>query len=106
MVGGMFKMNTEMRRQGDLLFIKTNKHAGTLTKKDGIILKSDVTGHAHRLEKGDVYVNVPDREFHGNFYLFLHEDSRILHEEHDPLHLAAGIWEVRRQREVNGYVYD
>ena len=98
----------EMYRQGDLLFIRNGKNpVGTLIKSKDI-LKSSVTGHAHRISVGDVYVNEDITwEDKGNFYLVIPEGgARLIHEEHKTIKLPEGNYEVRRQREVSGYVKD
>lgn len=98
---------TEMYRQGDLLFIKTNKTIGTAIKSKDI-LKSSITGHSHSITNGTIYVNDDiNWEHKGNFYLYIpDEGTEIIHPEHKSIFLSAGIYEVRRQREVNGYVQD
>lgn len=98
----------EMYRQGDLLFIKVdNLPNGLLLKNDKHILNSSVTGHNHSILKGKVYINEnPTWNEQGNFYLELLEDDELVHQEHKTIELPEGIYEVRRQREVNGYVRD
>ena len=99
-----------MYRQGDLLFIKIDNLPTDLQKLNTRdILKSSVTGHSHRIIKGIVFANnnisrAGDRM--GNFYLDLSEDDELVHEEHKTIPLPKGIYEVRRQAEVNGYVQD
>lgn len=97
-----------MHRQGDLLFIKSNKKpVGTPTKSKDI-LRSSVTGHSHSITNGVIYVNEDiNWEHMGNFYLEITEDGcEVVHPEHGSIPLEVGIWEVRRQREVSGYVRD
>lgn len=101
-------MKKEMYRQGDLLFIKVDKEPIGNPIKSKDILNSSVTGHAHSITKGIIYVNedVTWRN-KGNFYLEINEeDTKVIHEEHGDIPLSIGIWEVRRQMEVNGYVRD
>lgn len=99
------KVTKEMYRQGDLLFIKTDKLTGQ-EKSNRHVLESSVTGHSHTILDGKVFVNdLPNWEFPGNFYIQV-PDTELIHQEHKTIKLSAGIYEVRRQREVNGYVRD
>lgn len=95
-----------MYRQGDLLFLRSDKIAGE--KTHGLdVLHSTVTGHSHSLTRGEVYLNNPSWQDKGNFYVVIPEGGAdLVHPEHDTIKLPAGIYEVRRQREVNGYVQD
>lgn len=104
----MQERTMEMRRQGDLLFIKVSrsKYIGEEQPTTDILV-SNVTGHSHKLVEGKVFRNDnPNWENRGNFYLELINDSEVIHPEHGAVQLSAGTWEVRRQREVNGYVRD
>ena len=96
-----------MYRQGDLLFIKTDRVVGNM--KHGLkILESNITGHSHELTKGKVYVNDSiTLQNLGNFYVEIPEGgAEVIHPEHKAIPLEEGVYEVRRQREVNGYVQD
>jgi hypothetical protein len=96
-----------MYRQGDLLFIKTDEVSGV--KQHSLdILYSSLTGHSHSITKGEVYVNEPERwGRRGNFYVTIPEGGAdLVHQEHKTINLPEGIYEVRRQQEVNGYVVD
>ena len=80
--------------QGDLRIIKINaipKEA--IKRKDKILLKGEVTGHAHRLTNGDVY-NLDERILFTVLY-----PAEIIHEEHLPIPLEIGKYEIIRQRE-------
>lgn len=98
-----------MYRQGDLLFIKTDGSIapkGTL-KNDTVVLGSSITGHEHKLLQGKVYVNEPTFSDRANFYVVINEPGTdLVHPEHHSIPLPAGIYQVIRQREVNGYVAD
>lgn len=96
----------EMYRQGDLLFIKTSDIPILENKvQEKIILKSNVTGHSHSITKGILYKQEPDSQ--SVFcYIDCPEGTELLHQEHKTINLPEGIYEVRRQREVSGYVRD
>jgi len=102
---------TNMYRQGDLLFVQIGnlealvEQNGDLNKKkvveDGILARGEATGHAHRiasedlaLGKAKVFSDGPQR-----LIIEAYEQVRVTHEEHGPITLPAGQYEVRRQRE-------
>jgi hypothetical protein len=87
-----------MKRQGDLLFMKSalNDFPSPFVQKDGVIEKGEISGHAHRLEGGQVVTA------QGVTYCQVPNGGRVVHEEHDAIELEPGIWEVRRQREYVG----
>lgn len=96
-----------MYRQGDLLFIPTNEVHGE-KKQSLVVLGSSLTGHDHKLSVGEVYVNEEIRwQQMGNFYVDIPEGGAdLLHPEHKTIHLPQGKYEVRRQREITGFVQD
>lgn len=56
----------------------------------------EVTGHSHRVVGvADVYVD----EDGTPSFLEVKGDSRIVHEEHKPIELEEGFYEIRQQRE-------
>lgn len=96
-----------MYRQGDLLFIKTNQNPIGIKKHSLVVLGSSITGHEHKLTAGEVYENEPNWNNKGNFYVVIPVGGAdLVHPEHKTISLPEGIYEVRRQREVNGYIRD
>lgn len=111
-----------MYRQGDLLFIRKEgalnsflevsswEESFTAMKYEGkplSILNSTVTGHSHDLSSGILYKRV--RPGTNGIFAYFQTDSigaQITHHEHGTINLPSGIYEVRRQREVTGYVRD
>jgi len=92
-----------MYRQGDLLFIKIDEPGDKVirrTTKD--ILRSSLTGHSHTLTDGFVW----ESGNLGRFYVEVPNGAQVVHQEHRPIPLEPGWYEVRRQREVTGYVTD
>lgn len=98
----------DMYRQGDLLFIKKSELGSACIKKHGlVVLGSSITGHDHAITKGVVYDNSPTWNDRANFYVEIHEGgAELTHPEHKTIPLAEGVYQVIRQREVNGYVKD
>ena len=90
-----------MYRQGDLLFRKIKSIPKKVKKKDDdIIVKGEVTGHAHRLVNGVIY------ETWNQMYLEANPGATVVHEEHDSIELDPGFYEVVRQREFDPTIMD
>jgi len=84
-------------RQGDILIEKINKLPYNLKpKEDLIIARGETTGHVHRLDGGQVLVDIE-----GNLFLNLAQEQTLLHEEHKPIVLPPGKYRVIRQREYD-----
>ena len=92
-----------MYRQGDVLFVKIGRApAGERRMRaNGHILEGEATGHVHRVCEADLATaevyELGDR-------LFLSASGggvSIVHDEHAPLALPAGNYEVLRQREYS-----
>ena len=108
-------------RHGDILLIKIDelpKNIKFKTKKDKVILKGEVTGHAHRLrgnakilEKAERIINpsptgsLPVRNLPMRSqvigYAVVKEPTELIHEEHNTITLPVGTYEIKRQREYN-----
>jgi hypothetical protein len=85
-----------MYRQGDLLFVKKGFPQEAQKSKSNIIERGEVTGHAHRLRRGN---GATLAFLAGVAYLKVLTEALVDHEEHDTITLPEGDWEVRRQRE-------
>jgi len=88
-----------MKRQGDLLFRKTENNISRLkVLETNIIELGETSGHAHTLEGGTlVGWQQPD-------YVSVLPNSVavITHDEHAAIELEPGIWQIIRQREYIG----
>ena len=92
----------ELYRQGDVLIRRINSlpKKKAVQRENGHILEGEATGHIHRLEdttKAQVFEV-------GEAGLYLRvgpEGVRIIHEEHDPITLPPGDFEIVRQREYS-----
>lgn len=95
-------------RQGDLLFIKTDKLSTEAHKINSlVVLGSSITGHNHAITKGEVFTHEPTWKDRANFYVNIPTGgAELTHPEHKTIPLSEGIYKVIRQREVNGYVRD
>lgn len=99
----------KMYRQGDVLFIQTDKKISKDMPREEVkggrqvIEFGEVTGHAHafyNLEKEAVeVVNTPDGERILN--VLNKGGADLKHEEHSTIHFEQGQYAVRRQREYD-----
>lgn len=92
-------MKNAIYRQGDVLIrriksLPTQKAQPRLT---GILAYGEVTGHAHRVE--DPALAEVLEVGKGLFLRVGSEGVRIVHEEHAPVSLPAGDYEIEIQRE-------
>lgn len=87
-----------MYRQGDVLFVKIEVLPSGLTERQSnILVEGEVTGHAHRLEKGRILEDAL-----GSLYVsVLLAATQVVHEEHGAITLEPGYYQVIRQREYN-----
>jgi hypothetical protein len=93
----------KMYRQGDVLFIeRARAPQGTRrVRKSGEILEGEATGHVHKVAAGSL-ATAEVFEIEGKLFLSVSEDGvSIVHEEHAPIILPAGNYEVVRQREYS-----
>ncbi len=87
-------------RQGDVLIKQVGGLPKTAQKRaNGILAYGEVTGHCHQIEdqtKAEVL------EVQNGLYLRVgKEGARIIHEEHSPITLPAGNYEIAIQREYS-----
>lgn len=91
--------------QGDLLFTKLDAVPPTastpVAPEQGrvILAYGEVTGHHHSVPVTAVQSAVRDEG--GVTYLTLDELTSVEHQEHAPITLDPGIWQVCRQREAS-----
>lgn len=88
-----------MIRQGDVLFRQVEavpEGAFKMGRSGPVVLaRGEVTGHAHVVEDAGATLYAHD----GARYLAVEREATVTHEEHSPVTLGPGVWEVRRQRE-------
>src|ERR1043165_242075 len=100
-------MKQQMYRQGDVLFVAIPKLPKGKSKKraDGAVAYGEVTGHKHALADLDtaevleigegLFVRVTENG------ISIKGEATFVHEEHGPITLPAGNYEVRIQREYS-----
>lgn len=87
-----------MYRQGDILIVPVDKLPEALRPREGnVIAEGEATGHAHRIEAADALLE----SVRGEMFMKLVSASRIVHEEHGPIELPAGLYRIVRQREYS-----
>lgn len=86
-----------MHRQGDVLMVRVADVPPELVERTSdVLVEGEATGHAHRLTAGRIWQT---RE--GLLFLEARAGSMIVHEEHAPIELEPGYWQVIRQREYS-----
>lgn len=84
-----------MHRQGDVLFTAIKELPEGLTERTTrVIVEGEVTGHSHRLVEGRIL-----QDAQGYLFLEVLRATQVVHQEHHPIHLEPGIYQVTRQRE-------
>lgn len=82
-------------RQGDVLIHEIDRLPDNLSKVTSkTLVYGEVTGHSHRLQKGQVWKDDKD-----NLFLDVTTPTMIVHEEHKPIKLDKGFYAIIRQRE-------
>lgn len=94
-----------MLRQGDVLLVPIDEVPDQLQQvplEGGriILAHGEATGHAHVIE-GEAALLAEDLEDLERRFLRVEEESELVHDEHDPITVPAGDYEVRRQREYS-----
>ena len=87
---------TKLYRQGDVLLKHITHLPPGLTPKDRTLARGEVTGHHHTLEAGEVFVDGGGQQF-----VQLAAPAVLAHQEHAPLTLPKGVYEVVLQREFD-----
>ena len=93
-----------MYRQGDVLFVPVSKipkgkKRDPRKPESAVLVEGETTGHAHRCAVLDAVEVLDCGE--GLYLKVGDEGVSIVHEEHAPIMLPKGGYEVRRQREYS-----
>jgi len=87
-------------QQGDVLIRQLDAMpvgGKTIAHKRCVLAEGEATGHAHVIEDDEAeLVRVGDK-----IILSLKNAGTVFHEEHKPVALEAGIWEIDRVREYD-----
>lgn len=96
-------MKVKMYRQGDVLIREVKSiPAGGKVRKSGHILEGEVTGHIHRVAESQL-AGAEVLECGDGLFLSVTDEGgiSIIHEEHKPILLPPGNYEIVRQREYS-----
>ncbi|MFX0023558.1 MAG: hypothetical protein ACFE9S_14625 [Candidatus Hermodarchaeota archaeon] len=94
-----YQHEPKIYRQGDILFKKIKNLPRQLKKKpDKVVAEGEETGHAHVLVNGALFELLNSEKL----YLKSEQSTRIIHDEHLPIKLESGNYQVIRQREYLG----
>ena len=87
-------------RQGDIFFTRIPElpelPEGLSERKNRIIAEGEATGHHHRLLDGGCVL-----ESAQGLFLAVYQATKVAHEEHRPITLEPGFYQVTRQREYS-----
>lgn len=91
-------------RHGDVIINLTDKASGKKIKHDGsfILALGEATGHHHKITVVDP-VDMEVRETPAGYILVLHKSGTLTHQEHGPLTIAPGMYQVGHEREYNWF---
>jgi hypothetical protein len=98
----MKKRNTTIQfRQGDVLLIKSDSiPSGDKTKAENgrlILARGEATGHHHSVLEDDAEL-IQEGE---RMLLNVLRETSLVHQEHGAIVIAAGVYEIKRQREYS-----
>ena len=95
------KIATQTAQQGDVILKKiTSLPAGEqkiIARKKLVLAEGETTGHFHGIEESESeLIQIGDK-----IILNLAKASTLTHQEHNPIQLEAGMWEVGRVQEYD-----
>jgi hypothetical protein len=92
-------------RHGDVILIPANKELEkTELKKENTIAYGEATGHHHTIYAKDSASGSKVIEFDGKKYLHLFGTCELKHQEHDPIKLPSGVYEIKIERERDPFL--
>lgn len=110
---------TNMYRQGDILFIECSEVSDDSieVKNNKVIIQSPITGHTHSITSGKLFfrnlVRFDENDSWNDLnskgvigFVEANDKTKVIHQEHKEIALPSGIYEIRRQKEVGGFVND
>jgi len=94
-------------RQGDIYFVQLDgeTRAEGTPVKNGVIAKGETTGHSHRLSPSSMSEGAMLSLIGGSMFLRAPQGATIVHDEHGPISLPAGIFAVVHQQEFDGLAW-
>lgn len=91
-------MNKDQLQQGDVLLRRVTEIPSTFkrvkaTKRGYVLAEGETTGHAHTIEESEDIELYQEGE---RLLAQVLKSVTVTHEEHGPITLDAGIWEIGR----------
>jgi hypothetical protein len=84
-------------RHGDVLIETISAiPTGGQRRLSPVLVYGEATGHSHRIETAEA---AEIWEVSGQLYLKVTDPTQLIHEEHQPIALAPGLYRVWQQRE-------
>lgn len=95
------KIAKNTAQQGDVLLNKLTKlptgNSKLISKGKMVLAEGEVTGHYHGIEESDSeLIQIGEK-----MILNLKNTATLFHQEHNPITLEPGIWEVGRVQEFD-----
>ncbi len=88
----------KMYRQGDILLVQVSKIPPKHRKvTSNVLVYGEATGHAHRVQGGNVVQTYKT----GSIFVIARKGTTLVHNEHGPIDLEPGKYQLIRQREFN-----
>ena len=80
--------------QGDIVVTRVDSIPEKAKKREGkVLVYGESTGHLHQIKDGEVY-EIGNRLFFNTSF-----PTEIIHDEHNPIPVEKGSYEILRQRE-------
>jgi hypothetical protein len=89
-------MRKDQIQQGDILIRKIKKlPKGAKLLNTNVVAEGEATGHAHTIERASIL------ELDGLMYVDVTDTATITHQEHLPLTIPKGVWQIGRVQEYD-----
>jgi len=97
------KIATKTAQQGDVLFQRVEGtpigELKVIARKRCVVAEGEHTGHSHVIEDNDAeLIQIGEK-----MLLKLTKAATVKHEEHNPITLAPGVWEIGRVQEYDWF---
>lgn len=97
----MKNIATKTAQQGDVVLKKLTEFPSgekkVISKGRMVLAEGEVTGHYHEIQQKDSYLY----QVGNTMVLDLKEPATVTHQEHGPIELEDGLWEIGRVQEYD-----
>lgn len=101
---GMFRNSprgNSVWRQGDVFIVPIKQLPGGLRSRRPVLAEGEATGHAHRLADPASAQVYADGDSDRLFLDVIADSATVVHEEHGPITVPKGAYQIRIQREYH-----